>query len=52
MQHARTLLDRMVSQALLPLINIGVSGAVAALLLDLVAGLRPARVPVQAERER
>ncbi len=49
MQHARTLLDRMITQALMPLINIGVSGAIAALLLDALQGFRLSRVPVRVE---
>ncbi len=46
MLHARTILDRMIGQALMPLINIGISAAVATMLLDLACGFRPLREPV------
>ncbi len=52
MQHARTVLDRLISRALMPLINIGISGAIAALLFDFVYGFRLARATVRVPRDR
>jgi hypothetical protein len=45
MQFARTILDRITAQTIIPMINLGVSGAIAMTILELLRDWREARAP-------
>jgi hypothetical protein len=47
MQFARTMIERVTAQAIIPMINLGVSGAIAVAMLELVRDWREARVRVR-----
>ena len=47
MQLARTILERIAARAIFPLINLGISGAIAAVMMDIVKSWREARAHLQ-----
>lgn len=52
MQFARTMVERVTAQAIIPLINLGVSAAIATIMMELVNSWREARVPALNKRHR
>ena len=44
MQLARTIFERLTARAVFPLINLGISGAIAAVMMEIVKTWREARV--------
>ncbi len=47
MQFARTMLERITAHAIIPMINLGLSGAIAIAMMELMRDWREARVPVR-----
>ena len=50
MQFARTMVERVTAQAIIPLINLGVSAAIATIMMELLCSMREARTSVAKRR--